>query len=134
MRIHPTPPYESFPDCMHPQEAFPRYRMPGISPDQVVQLPHVYLQSRCGHWHQRAGIVRARGWGSDVGEKERGRAAASARARPSPHPNCRPSHIWGLWDRAADAVLAKHQELVAAGRPANTTVVLDLPCPFLAVM
>ena len=43
-------------------------------------------------------------------------------------------HIWYIWDRAADRVLAKHNELVAAGWPANTTVVLDLPCPFLSIM
>lgn len=43
-------------------------------------------------------------------------------------------HIWYIWDRAAEKVLEKHKALVAAGRPANTTIVLDLPCPFLAVM
>ena len=64
MKIHRTPPMESFPDCMHPQDAFPRYKMPGIRPEQVVQLPDTYLQSM---------------------------------------------HIWYLWDRAADRVMAKHQ-------------------------
>jgi hypothetical protein len=43
-------------------------------------------------------------------------------------------HIWYLWDRAADRIMAKHQELVDAGWPHNTTVVLDLPCPFLSIM
>jgi hypothetical protein len=43
-------------------------------------------------------------------------------------------HIWYIWDRAAEKVLDKHKALVAAGKPANTTIVLDLPCPFLAVM
>jgi hypothetical protein len=47
MRILRTPPLESFPDCMHPQDAFPRYKMPDISPEQVVRLPNTYLQSRC---------------------------------------------------------------------------------------
>lgn len=89
MKIHRTPEYESFPDCMHPQDAFPRYKMPGVRPEQVVQLPDTYLQSM---------------------------------------------HIWYLWDRAADRVMAKHQELVDAGWPHNTTVVLDLPCPFLSIM
>lgn len=74
---------------MHPQDAFPRYQMPGIRPEQVVQLPDTYLQSM---------------------------------------------HIWYLWDRAADRIMAKHQELVDAGWPHNTTVVLDLPCPFLSIM
>jgi hypothetical protein len=43
-------------------------------------------------------------------------------------------HIWNLWDKAADAVVAKHKELVGQGWPQNTTVVLDLPCPFLSIM
>jgi hypothetical protein len=43
-------------------------------------------------------------------------------------------HIWYIWDRAAEKILAKHKQLVAAGHPANTTVVLDLPCPFLSIM
>ena len=42
--------------------------------------------------------------------------------------------MWYLWDRSAERVLAKHQELLDAGWPANTTVVLDLPCPFLSIM
>jgi hypothetical protein len=44
------------------------------------------------------------------------------------------SHLWALWDRAAELVMAKHRELVDAGWAANTTVVLDLPCPFLSIM
>jgi hypothetical protein len=48
-------------------------------------------------------------------------------------PTYRRSHVWRLWDRAADAVMAKHRELLVAGWPANTTVVLDLPCPFLSI-
>jgi hypothetical protein len=43
-------------------------------------------------------------------------------------------HIWFLWDRAADKVMAKHEELLSEGWPANTTIVLDLPCPFLSIM
>jgi hypothetical protein len=43
--VHRTPPYASFPDCMHPQDAFPRYDMPGVKAEQVVQLPDTYLQS-----------------------------------------------------------------------------------------
>jgi len=89
MKILPTAEYESFPDCMHPQDAFPRYKMPSIQPDQVVRLGDTYLQSM---------------------------------------------HIWYIWDRAAEKVLEKHKALVAAGKPADTPVVLDLPCPFLAVM
>lgn len=89
IKIHRTPPYASFPDCMHPQDAFPQYDQPGVKPEQVVQLPDTYLQSM---------------------------------------------HIWYLWDRAADRVMAKHRELVEAGWPHNTTVVLDLPCPFLSIM
>lgn len=89
MKILPTAEYESFPDCMHPQDAFPRYKMPSIQPDQVVHLGDTYLQSM---------------------------------------------HIWYIWDRAAEKVLEKHKALVAAGKPADTPVVLDLPCPFLAVM
>lgn len=89
MKIFPTAEYESFPDCMHPQDAFPRYIMPSIKPEQVVRLGDTYLQSM---------------------------------------------HIWYIWDRAAEKVLEKHKALVAAGYPANTTIVLDLPCPFLAIM
>lgn len=44
MKIYPTAEYESFPDCMHPQDAFPRYRMPGVAPEQVVRLGDTYLQ------------------------------------------------------------------------------------------
>jgi hypothetical protein len=44
MKIYPTAEYESFPDCMHPQDAFPRYRMPGVTPEQVVRLGDTYLQ------------------------------------------------------------------------------------------
>jgi hypothetical protein len=89
MKVLRSAPYTTFPDCMHPQDAFPHYNMPGIKPEQVVRLSDTYLQSM---------------------------------------------HIWYLWDRAAEKVLAKHNELVAAGWPANTTVVLDLPCPFLSIM
>jgi hypothetical protein len=89
MRVLPTARYESFPDCMHPQDAFPRYVMPGVAPEQVVRLGDTYLQSM---------------------------------------------HIWYIWDRAAEKIMAAHTALAAAGRPANTRVVLDLPCPFLAVM
>jgi hypothetical protein len=89
MAVLRSAPYESFPDCMHPQDAFPRYIMPSVAPEQVVRLGETYLQSM---------------------------------------------HIWYIWDRAAELVLAKHKALVADGRPANTTVVLDLPCPFLAIM
>lgn len=35
MRVLPTAAYESFPDCMHPQDAFPRYVMPDVEPEQV---------------------------------------------------------------------------------------------------
>lgn len=89
MKIHKTAPYESFPDCMHPQDAFPRYNMPHVHKDQIVRLGETYLQSM---------------------------------------------HIWYIWDRAAEKILAKHKELIAAGHPPNTTVVLDLPCPFLSIM
>jgi hypothetical protein len=74
---------------MHPQDAFPRYNMPDIKPEQVVRLGDTYLQSM---------------------------------------------HIWYIWDRAAEKVLAKHKELLASGHPDSTIVVLDLPCPFLSVM
>jgi len=88
--VHEAPPYADFPDCMHPQDAFPRHDVPpGVKAEQVVQLPDVYLQSL---------------------------------------------HAHRLWDRAADAALAKHQALAEAGWPASTPVVLDLPCPFLATM
>jgi hypothetical protein len=90
IRVLEAPPYKDFPDCMHPQDAFPRHDVPaGVKAEQVVQLPDVYLQSL---------------------------------------------HAWRLWDRAADAALAKHQALADAGWPADTPVVLDLPCPFLGVM
>eukprot|EP00775_Hariotina_reticulata_P011827 gene11827-11971_t len=89
IQVFPTAPYDSFPNCMHPQDAFPRYNMPDIKPEQVVRLGDTYLQSM---------------------------------------------HIWYIWDRAAEKVLAKHKELVAAGLPDSTTVVLDLPCPFLSIM
>jgi hypothetical protein len=90
IRVLEAPPYEDFPDCMHPQDAFPRHDVPqGVKAEQIVQLPDVYLQSL---------------------------------------------HAWRLWDRAADAALAKHQALADAGWPADTPVVLDLPCPFLGVM
>jgi hypothetical protein len=89
MRVLPSAPYESFPDCMHPQDAFPRYTMPDVAPQQVVRMGDTYLQSM---------------------------------------------HIWYIWDRAAELVLGKHKELVAAGHDPNTTVVLDLPCPFLGIM
>jgi hypothetical protein len=90
IRILEAPPYKDFPDCMHPQDAFPRHDVPsGVKAEQIVQLPDVYLQSL---------------------------------------------HAWKLWDRAADAALAKHQALADAGWPADTPVVLDLPCPFLGVM
>jgi hypothetical protein len=35
MKILPTPPLEAFPNCMHPHDAFPRYKMEGIQPQQV---------------------------------------------------------------------------------------------------
>lgn len=89
VRVLPTAPYSSFPDCMHPQDAFPRYFSRDVAAEQVVKLGDTYLQSM---------------------------------------------HIWYIWDRAADKVLEKHKELVAGGWPSNTTVVLDLPCPFLAIM
>ena len=89
MRILDTPPLASFPDCMHPQDAYPAYRQPEVRPEQIVQLPDTYLQSM---------------------------------------------HVWYLWDRAAERVAAKHAELLDAGWPANATVVLDLPCPFLGIM
>ena len=43
-------------------------------------------------------------------------------------------HIWQLWDKAADAVAVKHRELVAAGWPEDTLIVVDAGCPFLAIM
>lgn len=43
-------------------------------------------------------------------------------------------HVWDLWDRAAENVMAKHHELIAAGWPNNTTIVLDLASPFLSIM
>jgi hypothetical protein len=43
-------------------------------------------------------------------------------------------HIWHVWDRAAERILTKQQELVDAGWSENTTIVLDLPCPFLSIM
>uniref|UniRef100_A0A383W2H7 O-fucosyltransferase family protein n=1 Tax=Tetradesmus obliquus TaxID=3088 RepID=A0A383W2H7_TETOB len=89
IKVLRTAPYESFPDCMHPQDAFPRYNMPDVHKDQIVRLGDTYLQSM---------------------------------------------HIWYIWDRAAEKILAKHKQLVAAGHPPNTTVVLDLPCPFLSIM
>ena len=45
MRVLDTPPLASFPDCMHPQDAYPRYKQPEVRPEQVVQLPDTYLQS-----------------------------------------------------------------------------------------
>jgi hypothetical protein len=89
IKVLRTAPYESFPDCMHPQDAFPRYDMPDVHKDQIVRLGDTYLQSM---------------------------------------------HIWYIWDRAAEKILAKHKQLMAAGHPPNTTVVLDLPCPFLSIM
>ncbi|KAF6260637.1 hypothetical protein COO60DRAFT_1269269, partial [Scenedesmus sp. NREL 46B-D3] len=89
IKVLRTAPYESFPDCMHPQDAFPRYDMPDVHKDQIVRLGDTYLQSM---------------------------------------------HIWYIWDRAAEKILAKHKQLMAAGHPPNTSVVLDLPCPFLSIM
>ncbi len=43
-------------------------------------------------------------------------------------------HIWHIWDRAAEAILQKQRELAEKGWPENTTIVLDLPCPFLSIM
>eukprot|EP00879_Flechtneria_rotunda_P013450 GHRR01014043.1.p1 GENE.GHRR01014043.1~~GHRR01014043.1.p1 ORF type:complete len:592 (+),score=161.63 GHRR01014043.1:229-2004(+) len=89
IKVLRTTSYESFPDCMHPQDAFPRYTMPHIHEDQIVRLGETYLQSM---------------------------------------------HIWYIWDRAAEKILQKHKQLVEAGYPPSTTVVLDLPCPFLSIM
>lgn len=89
IKIYDTPPIESFPDCMTPQAAFPQYKMDDIKPEQIVQLPNIYLQSM---------------------------------------------HVWYIWDQAAERIMARYNELTEAGWPANTTIVLDLPCPFLSVM
>jgi hypothetical protein len=89
VKVYETPHYDSFPDCMHPQDAYPRYKMDGIRPEQIVQLGDIYLQS---------------------------------------------IHIWHMWDKAAERIMAKRQELLDEGWPVNTTVVLDLPCPFLSIM
>jgi hypothetical protein len=78
------------------------------------------------------------------------RCASPADARTAPDPTRCPAlpcpalpcpalppqslHIWHIWDRAAEAILKKQQELSEKGWPDNTTIVLDLPCPFLSIM
>jgi hypothetical protein len=58
-------------------------------------------------------------------------ANAGPPGRPRPAQSL---HIWHIWDRAAEAILLKQQELAQKGWPENTTIVLDLPCPFLSIM
>lgn len=41
--------------------------------------------------------------------------------------------IWYLWDKAAKRVMDRYEALVNEGWPKDSTIVLDLPCPFLAI-